>query len=109
MQINNEEVCLIGGNKYSPSLLTHDYDVERSCLLINLTFGVVTEKSQMITGRLWHGIACINNYIYAIAGCNSDWKAVNSCERHDIAANEWCEMPESTFGQFTGGVSTVVS
>jgi len=43
VQTKDSEVCLIGGK--CPSLLTHEYDVARSCLLIDLVGGILAEKS----------------------------------------------------------------
>ena len=45
VQINNNQIILVGGDHSFPSLLTHWYDVGRSCLLVDLSSGIVAEKA----------------------------------------------------------------
>jgi len=68
VQINHDEVYIIGDNpSFSRSPLVR-YDAKRCCLLINLKSATITEKTPMLIACSNHGIAHINNYIYAIAG-----------------------------------------
>ena len=108
VQIHDNAVCIIGGYPTLPSLLTHDYDVGRSCLLLDLSTGIITEKSQMNIGRCGFGVGHINNCIYAIAGCHSDNAPERSCERYDVSANKWSLLP-CQFDEFAVDVSLVVS
>ena len=51
VQVSHNQIILVGGYENVPSLLTHKYDVARSCLLVDLSSGTVTEKAQMTHGR----------------------------------------------------------
>ena len=95
VQIGEKEICLLEGQReieHYRSLLTHDYDVSRSCLIIDLSYGVVTEKSEMITGRAGFGVGHINNFIYVISGTNSYGRSI---ERYDIFTDKWLQIPKS--------------
>ena len=71
MQITNYEVCVIGGPEYSPTLLTHFYDVPCSCLHIDISTGIVSEKAPMNSERTYgFGVSLLNNFIYVVAGIN---------------------------------------
>ena len=100
VQVSHNQIILVGGSQSRPSLLTYEYDVARSCLLIDLSSGIVSEMSQMTHGRYYHGVANIGKYVYAVAGKN-DWSAVRTCERYDISADKWTQLPEnSAFDEF---------
>ena len=96
IQISQNAVLLIGGNNISPSLLTNEYDYPRSCLHLDLSLGILTQKSPMISARGGHAVAQVNNFIYAVAG---QW--MTSSERYDIFADKWCELPANVeFDEF---------
>ena len=63
---------MIGGHPYYPTLLPRDYDVAKSTLKINIRTGKMVQKNDLVTGRFSFGICTIGEYIYAIAGYNSD-------------------------------------
>ena len=100
---------MIGGHESYPSLLAHEYDVRRSCLLIDLSSAIVSEKSLMSIGREAFGVGHINNYIYAVAGVNEDYKSETSMERYDLSTDKWCFMPNAEFDKFTEHISLIVS
>ena len=94
VQTTDREVALIGGKNYAPTLLTREYDVGRSCLLVDCCCGVVTEKAQMNMSRDRHGAARINSIIYVVAGRQSDAGLVEkSCERYDLLTDRWTILP----------------
>ena len=95
IQVAQNTVCVIGGHESYPSLLAHEYDVRRSCLLIDLSSAIVSEKSPMSIGRCAFGVGHINNFIYAVAGVNSDYEAVTSMERYNLSTEKWCFMPNA--------------
>ena len=85
VQVSHNQIILVGGWKDSGNLLTREYNVERSCLLVDLSSGIVAEKSQMTHGRYDHAVATIGKYVYAVAGQNQkDGGAERTCERYDI-------------------------
>jgi len=67
--------------------------VPRSCLLIDLGTGIVSEKAQMNIGRSQIGVGHIGNFIYVVGGQNFSDGIVRLTERYDIARNEWKVMP----------------
>ena len=105
VQISEKEVCLVGGHNNFPSLLTYSYEVVYSCLIIDLSSGIVTEKSEMLFGRWDHGVAHLNNFVYAVGGENIS--IVNSCERYDVLTDTWTQLPD--IDDFAIAVSLVVS
>ena len=44
-------MAFIGGVGHCPALIAHEFDVARSCLIVDLEAGIVAEKAMMITGR----------------------------------------------------------
>jgi len=56
--------------------------------------------AQMTHGRYYHGVANIGKYVYAVAGRNANG-AVKTCERYDIFADKWTQLPyNSAFDEF---------
>ena len=106
VQTGDQQVCLVGGNDYMPSLLAYEYDVSYTCLMIDLSSGIITVKAEMRKGRYHHGVAHIGNFVYAVAGCNR-FGDVRTCERFDISINTWTNISE--FDEFPVGVSVLVS
>ena len=96
VQTNSDGVFVIGGYKFSPSLLTHTYNVPRSCLFIDLSTGIISEKSQLISGRSHFGVSHITNYIYVVGGWGSNGEGDMTCERYSIPNDKWEKMPENS-------------
>ena len=91
-------------------MLTYKYNVPRSCILIDLKTEIVKEKNQMITGRWYHSVCHINNFIYAIGGVDTKDYAVSSCERYSILDNKWRKLRKSAdFDDFTRNISVIVT
>ena len=103
--MSTNKVYIIGGHNVYPSLLKQVYDYKRSCLLIDLSSGIITKKAPMITGRYFHGVSCISNKIYAVAGIDRS-VAVRSTELYDMFTDKWCKIAQ--FDEYVYGVSTVV-
>ena len=81
----------------------------RSCLLVDLSSGTVAEMAQMTHGRYNHAVATIGKHVFAVAGYNGR-DAVRTCERYDISADEWTQLPaNSAFDEFLVGVSVVTT
>ena len=57
IQVNTNEVYIIGGDSSYPSLVAGYYNVPTSCLHVNLKTGELTVKSSMNRSRKCHG-AC---------------------------------------------------
>jgi len=103
-------VYVVGGNLGYPSLLGYEYDVPSSCLLINLKAATVSEKSHMNDPRCYHGLAHVNNFIYAVAGNDDLDEDRRSCERYEIGEDRWCLLPgRANFDEFAKYVSIVVA
>ena len=50
-QVNHYDAYVIGGSKYDPSLLTYEFDVEHSCILVNIHTGNIKLMEAMTVGR----------------------------------------------------------
>ena len=83
IQINNTQIYVIGGRPESPSLLTHDYDVWRSCLRVDLESATVEERASLVTGRCFHAVVSLGNYIFVLGGFNQNEEEEKSVEKYD--------------------------
>ena len=69
MQVNSEQVYIIGGSNYRPSLICSKYDVARSCLRVNLVTGVLLVMENMRESRSDElGVSMLGNKVYAVGG-----------------------------------------
>jgi hypothetical protein len=61
----------------------------------------------MLTGRQDFGVARINQYVFAVAGQDTDdEQAATACTRYDVIADKWIAL--GTMREFRVGVAIVV-
>ena len=89
VQINDNEIYVVGGGRAYPTLLASKYDVYRECLRIDIKTGKLTLQASMISGRRLHDVQCITNQIYVVGGEDQNRKSVRTCERYFISKDEW--------------------
>jgi hypothetical protein len=87
--VNETDVYIIGGNNLFKSLLKHDYDAPKSCLLLNNTTGLLTQKSPMHTGRSAHSLCHIGQKIYVIGGADMFVEGYRGWEIYDTLRDKW--------------------
>ena len=104
--MNNTDVYLIGGD--SPSLLSHPYNVQRSCLLLNIETAKISMKEPMRCARAFdHAVACVKNYLFVVGGWkNKCDEVVKDVERYDVVREQWVGVAE--WDEFGAGVALVV-
>jgi len=79
----------LGDNKYA---LLGGFDVEANATSNRLFIfqeGHFTREDNMISPRQYFGIALNENYVYAIAGYNSEEGIISKCERLYIQSRKW--------------------
>ena len=91
-QINNEEIYIIGGNQDYPSLVARPYDVQRSCLRVNIKTGLLTVMSEMFNQRWLHDTCSIGHYIFVVGGRTKIGKVVTECERYQTLTDTWEDL-----------------
>ena len=60
VQVNHNDVYIIGGEQNHPSLLSRGYEVASSCFKIEIKGGQLEQKPNMITGRWQFGVCALN-------------------------------------------------
>ena len=69
VQATCNKVYIIGGHKNKPSLLTTEYDVERSCLRVDLMSGLLEKMPDMQNSRRYgHGLNVFGKHVYVVGG-----------------------------------------
>ena len=105
VQVNKQNLYVLGGRMHSPVLLSRDYPVMKSCLKVDLDTGVLEEMAEMIEGRFEFGICYVNHRIYVVGGYDE-----RSCEAYDILSRKWTRLPATcTFPDTYTGCITVES
>ncbi len=66
-----------------------------------------TAKANMPTARRCHGVAAVNNKIYAIGGQNSSGSYVNTVEEYDPATNTWTTKASMTTAREEAGIAAL--
>ena len=84
MQANSFHVYIIGGHCGYSSLVCGEYDVERSCLRVDLTSGVLKKMNNMRHAHDLHSVVLLGKQIYVIAG-----ERMRKCEAFDLIKAVW--------------------
>jgi hypothetical protein len=106
LQVNKTLVCILGGRQENPSLLARDYEVSRSCLIVDIYTGEICQKASMEEGRDGFGQCLLGHLIYVVGG-DSDEKEVDSVERYDLLRDRWSQLPCSLPDTYTFGITVV--
>ena len=67
-QVSSGEIYIIGGNQDYPSLVAREYEVNRSCIRVNIQSGVLALMASMGHGRWLHDTCAVGHYIFVVGG-----------------------------------------
>ena len=87
--MSNQHIYVIGG--CHPSLLARDYNILKSCLQIDISTGILTQKKDMLSGRTSFGICPIGKRIWLLGGLNSNWQVSTTYTSYDVLRDRWTE------------------
>jgi hypothetical protein len=87
IQVDRYNVYFIGGteNHVNSSRLTLNLDLRRD---------VLRERAPMKTGRYAFGLCLLNQHLYVAGGCYNENKYTRKCERYDMIADRWEDLPK---------------
>lgn len=54
----------------------------------------------MRKARYAFGFCHLNHHLYVVGGCIEDNKSTRACERYDMQANAWEELPKLKFKRY---------
>jgi hypothetical protein len=94
IQVNENDLYIIGGSNDLPSLVAHSYDVPRSTLRVNKKTQELKICSKLNQGRFAFGLCNIGNFIYVLGGLTSMDNSLDHCERYDVLEDKWTVLPK---------------
>ena len=88
IQVNPNDLYMIGGNQDEPTLLKNFYKVPRSCIKIDIVTGELTQQNHMNVGRSYgHSLCAIGHVIYVVGGEDPYRWNIDTCESFNVLKN----------------------
>jgi N-acetylneuraminic acid mutarotase len=97
----DNQIYLIGGNSYDPTQFhttTFIYDTASKTWLAGGLLNV---------GRSFHGVALLNNKVYALGGATYGWTGIASVEEYDPVLKSWTSLANMPFATWAYGITTL--